>query len=57
MAAKSFGQWVRPKIAGMARSYVSINWTHLRKKLSAKGRNFKTVSGKPAASAVRFFVL
>jgi len=25
MAAKGFGQWVRPKIAGMARSYNSIN--------------------------------
>jgi len=25
VAAKSFGQWVRPKIAGMARSYISIN--------------------------------
>jgi len=25
MAAKGFGQWVRPKIAGMARCYNSIN--------------------------------
>ncbi len=25
MAAKGFGQWGRPKIAGMARAYNSIN--------------------------------
>jgi len=33
VAAKSFGQWVSPKIAGMARSYI-INQLHPPPKLS-----------------------